>query len=805
MFVPPPAAAEQRGDDRSSRSDAFWVVLRDRADLSGAAALPSKAARGEFVYNTLTRHADRAQAGIRGLLDRRGARYESYWITNALLVSGDADLRAELRSRPEVERIEPESRPVQPPAPVLGTRARSAGSTPAEAAVEWNIARVGADRVWRETGVRGEGIVVAAIDSGAQVDHPALSASYRGRYSHGAVNHDYHFLDLESACEEGCDRGFHGTHVMGVMAGRRADGPQIGVAPQARWIAAAALSEDKRLAAAQWMIAPTDGAGENPRFDLAPDVVNNSWTSGDENYFSGVARAWIAAGIFPVFAAGNSGAGGSCSTTAWPASLADAYAVGNTTRQDEIFGDSSRGPGLNGLTKPDIAAPGTGIMSSYGPTQDYFELTGTSQAAPHVAAAVALLWSGVPELQGDVAATRRLLDASARDIDDTSCGGTTDDNNAGGEGLLDIPALIRAAPRGGTGGLTGTVAGPAGNALPDAQLVLSGPRSRTLFTDSQGAARLDRMVPGTYTYRATAFGHEDATGTVTVQQGRRVTLAVRLTEMPSATLTGRVGTAGGPDAGAAVAVTGTAASARTDASGNYRLRVPLGTHDLTVTPSHHCWLPTQDRVTVTGDQRVDLDLTPLKDLYGYTCTRPVSGYRTGTTKLDISGSTGASTEVTLPFPLPLYGRATNTVWISTNGAVGFAGPPELLANPQWPLPDYLPPFAAVYAFFSLLDVDSAAGVHLTRAADEVVVEWRNVAVLSPRTREAAGRLSVSLTMRPDGSFTLNYRDVGAGPLAAGKNALIGAENHDGTDAFAFGNLAPLVEGGLGLTIRPPAE
>ena len=66
-----------------------------------------------------------------------------------------------------------------------------------------------------------------------------------------------------------------------------------------------------------------------------------------------------------------------------------------------------RGPGIIGhelLVKPDITAPGVEIRSSvppyWQPPPYWNGLSGTSLAAPHVAGAVALLISAVPELRG---------------------------------------------------------------------------------------------------------------------------------------------------------------------------------------------------------------------------------------------------------------------------------------------------------------------------------------------------------------------------------------------------------------------
>ncbi|MEJ3747433.1 S8 family serine peptidase [Actinomycetes bacterium KLBMP 9797] len=780
----------------------FWVVLDGAADLSAARTMTGKPARGAAVHSALTTHAQRAQAGLRDLLHRRKAEFEPFWIANVIKVVGDAELRAEVARRPEVARIEPDTR-WPPPQPAPAVPGAPSGT------VEWNLERVGATRVWHELGVRGEGVVVANIDSGVRYDHPALIDSYRGRHSNGTVNHNYSWLDATGTCPSGtpCDPTGHGTHVMGIEVGRSADGAnQIGVAPGARWIAARmCCTQDELLTAGQWMLAPTDLNGANPRPDLAPDVVNNSWYSRDNPgvFFADVLDAWVAAGIFPVFAAGNNGVGGQCRTNTWPPSFPTAYAVGNTDAENQVVPDSSRGPAATGETKPDIAAPGTDVRSS-DVTEDYAERDGTSQAAPHVAGAVALLWSAAPALEGDIAATRRILDETARDIDATECGGTADDNNVAGEGLLDVYAAVGAAPRTGVGGLTGRVrrAG-SGVAVPDAAISLAGPRTKALSSGADGSYRLDRMMPGTYSYRVTAFGYREASGSLVIDQDRRTVLDLTLRPLPSAVVAGVVRSAEGPAAGTTVAIAGTPVRTRTGADGRYRLVAPLGSHELVAEPPSRCALPAGRAVTVAADVTADLDLPARTDAFGNTCTAPVVGYQAGTTRLDLAGSTGAVREIALPFPVTLYGTTFRTAWVSTNGAIGLDGPPDPITF-DWldPLPNLIPN-TALYPFSTLLDVDDAAGVYTTVTAEQVVVEWRDVMVLRPGSRAPTGRISVSVTIRPDGTATFQYRDVAAGPWPEGRNAVVGIQDATGSDAFAFASLERVVTSGLGFTIHPP--
>ena len=96
------------------------------------------------------------------------------------------------------------------------------------------------------------------------------------------------------------------------MVGSEPDGQnQIGVAPGAKWIAVKAFSDDggtdeDLIAAGEWILAPKDKDG-NPHPEMAPDVVNNSWSGGAgiDEFYRDIVKAWRAAGIFPEFSAGN--------------------------------------------------------------------------------------------------------------------------------------------------------------------------------------------------------------------------------------------------------------------------------------------------------------------------------------------------------------------------------------------------------------------------------------------------------------------------------------------------------------------
>ncbi|HOC42558.1 MAG TPA: S8 family serine peptidase [Thermoanaerobaculales bacterium] len=418
----------------------FWVVFRDRADLGPASEIRDWGERGRFVHQRLVATAEASQAEVRALLGGLGAQVRPFWIANVIEVTTDnVAVPGLLAAQPEVAAI------VAPPAvELIGNAAGTA--SPAPRAVEWNVERIRAPEVWSRYGVRGEGIVIGSIDSGVQYDHPALVEHYRGNLGGGVFDHDYSWFDPYEVCGRHssypCDPHAHGTATIGIMVGDDGGANQIGVAPGARFIVAAVnWTTPNLLAAMQWMLAPTDLNGQNPRPDLRPHVVNNSWgTAGGSDTYRSAVQAWIAAGIFPVFAAGNSGPG--CETMLAPADYPESFAVGAFDLEGNIASFSSRGPSELGPTKPDVASPGELLRTSV-PWDDYHSgMWGTSYAAPHVTGTVALMLSLNPELIGRTEQIRRHLDLSAVDVPDLSCDGDPWRNNVWGEGRLDAFAAV---------------------------------------------------------------------------------------------------------------------------------------------------------------------------------------------------------------------------------------------------------------------------------------------------------------------------------------------------------------------------
>ncbi|MDF5755584.1 S8 family serine peptidase [Spongiactinospora sp. TRM90649] len=395
---------------------AVIVLLKDQPDPRGLAGYGGAAAE-----RALRSHAERAQRDLLRLLAARRARaVEPLWILNGLAVTAGPSVLAELAARQDVGAIVPE-RVVRAPALAAGV---------AEAPPEPGVALTGAPELWR-LGPRGRGAVVAALDTGVDASHPDLASRYRGR------PHDWY--DATGRHPSGpIDVSGHGTAVMGVMVAGEHGGTAVGMAPEAVWIAARIFNERGIatsagiLRAMQWALDP-DG---DPATPDRPDVLNNSWTAsvtGCLPEFGLALRTLRAAGILPVFAAGNQGP--DPGSVRAPADDPSAFAVGAADHADRIDEASGRGPSpCTGDVAPRLVAPGVNVRTTdlYG---DYVIASGTSLAAPHVSGAVALLRGAFPGLGPGTLVTA--LEQGAAPL------GPPGPDDDGGHGRLDVAAAYR--------------------------------------------------------------------------------------------------------------------------------------------------------------------------------------------------------------------------------------------------------------------------------------------------------------------------------------------------------------------------
>src|SRR5437870_6145663 len=362
----------------------FIVVLADQADLSQAAALPTKTEKERFVYDTLWNKSQTTQGPILQWLRERRIEHRSFYIINAILVKGSREIAETLAARPDVARVEgnphiPNSLP-QPGPPLEGPLQPSEPAT-----IEPGIVYTHAPDVWA-LGFHGENIVVASADTGVRWTHNALKPHYRG-WNGVTADHNYNWHDsihdsVGNPCGNDspfpCDDYFHGSHTTGTAIGDDGAGNQIGMAPGAKWIGFRNMDQGngtpaRYIECMEWFLAPYPIGGGQGDPLKAPVITSNSWVCPPSEGCSpdtlqAAVEAQAAAGIMMVAGAGNDGP--NCSTVMYPPAIyAASYTVGALqTGTDNIASFSSRGPvtidGSNRI-KPDITAPGTNTRSSY--------------------------------------------------------------------------------------------------------------------------------------------------------------------------------------------------------------------------------------------------------------------------------------------------------------------------------------------------------------------------------------------------------------------------------------------------------
>ena len=470
---------------RAGAEAEFLVVLTAQADLSPAARMRTKLAKGEFVYRTLMKTAQETQQGIRAELELRGAEYRSFYLVNAIHVTGDRSLAFALAARADVARIDGNPLMIQAlPSPEEPQPLEFNPDWDAKAilAVEPGISYVRAPQVWG-LGYTGQGIVVGGADTGYRWTHAALQAKYRG-WNGTTASHDYNWHDSVHSgggvcganSTQPCDDNGHGTHTMGTAVGGEGAN-EVGMAPGAKWIGCRNMNQGAGtpttyLECMEWFLAPYPVGGTTAQGDpsKAPHVTVNSWgcpaSEGctTPNILLTAVSNTRAAGIVMEVSAGNSGS--ACSTITDPPSFYDpSFTTGAlNTGADTVATFSSRGPVTadgSSRIKPDIMAPGTSTRSSYRTSDtSYSSLSGTSMAGPHVAGGVALLLSAFPSLAGNVDAIESRLTSSAKPItlSATTCGSAAGavPNNVYGHGRLDMGCAIPAKVSGSTSVCSGS-------------------------------------------------------------------------------------------------------------------------------------------------------------------------------------------------------------------------------------------------------------------------------------------------------------------------------------------------------------
>ncbi len=321
---------------------------------------------------------------------------------------------------------------------------------PSDELVQNNLFDIGVETVWN-SGFRGQGIVVAIIDSGVDIDHATLKSRWRGGTNS--------WFDPVNGSKDPTDFSGHGTAVASIVLGGNENktGAFLGVAPNAQWIAAKIFSSSTNGTTAsssisaiqealQWVLDP-DGDSTT---DDYPDIVQNSWGMANTEDsctnidFNDSLDAINALGIDIVFAVGNSGP--TASSRLAPSYHADVISVGAVdtfnSSVETILSSSSRGPNLcENKLLPSLMAPGVDIVAakwslgSVSAIRNTGENTGTSFSSPHVSGALALLRSQFDSSVDHLKFRKALFD-SAKDL------GVAGDDTDFGNGLLKVDGAM---------------------------------------------------------------------------------------------------------------------------------------------------------------------------------------------------------------------------------------------------------------------------------------------------------------------------------------------------------------------------
>jgi len=392
--------------DNASSTDFIPVIVRLKptANLEN---LPtsSRSARLEALILRLQSTARSSQQPFRvWLYEKQQAGSTNsptfFWSINAFAIQATPEVIKQLTLFPSVLSISLDS---IYDAPVSITNPPS---------IEPNLTQINVQAIWAQ-GWDGFGVVVASLDTGVDATHPDLAPRWRGGTNSWFDPYNQHSTPY--------DPSGHGTGVMGIMVGGSAGGTSIGIAPGARWISAKIFNDSGKAttsaihAAFQWILDPDN----NPATPDAPNILNNSWggiVPGCNLEFQPDLQVLVAAGVLPIFAAGNLGP--TISSNASPANLPEAFSVGSVDSADLVAPFSSRGPSNCSPNSiyPNLVAPGVNINSTER-SGLYGSFSGTSVAAPHAVGVLALMLQAYPFLT--IEQQRQALLAATIDLPST--------------------------------------------------------------------------------------------------------------------------------------------------------------------------------------------------------------------------------------------------------------------------------------------------------------------------------------------------------------------------------------------------
>lgn len=229
--------------------------------------------------------------------------------------------------------------------------------------VDWSHGAIGVPDAWLRS--RGEGILVAVLDTGVDVNHSDLAGQIYGAEDHTNSN------------SGPADKQGHGCWVCGSIVARDNETGVVGIAPGAKVWSGKVLG-DGGSGQDNWI-----AAGIRRAINMDAHIISMSLgSSSPAPRIHEAIKEANAANVLVICAAGNSGPG----STEYPGAYPECVSVGAYDKAGRLAGFSSQNQHV------DVAAPGVDMISTI-PGNRYSRMSGTSMACPTVAGCAALIQS----------------------------------------------------------------------------------------------------------------------------------------------------------------------------------------------------------------------------------------------------------------------------------------------------------------------------------------------------------------------------------------------------------------------------
>ena len=463
-------AMNRCSDNEKLKVNILMLEQSDPMALQRAAnPLSTKQERRNFVVESLKRQAEASQAEVLHLLremENNGlvSDIRPLWIVNSISCMAAKTAICDLAQHSDIMTIYH----------CLPTQwIDEAEATPAPRGdgreITENLLQVNAPQAW-ELGYKGQGVLIALIDTGVNFDHADLA----GRFWDGGPEFPNHGYDFANHNNNPFDELGHGTHVAGTLCGIGTSGSQTGIAPEATIMVLKVFHNDNTGEETDW------AAAMQFAIEHEADVMNMSLgrpypSAAQRLMMRQACENTLAAGIVAGVSAGNVRQMQFLAPPPYnittPADCPPPYlqedqmvnaggtscviSVGAVNYDHTIAAFSSQGPSQwtevvaygdypytsgslaeIGLIRPDICAPGVQIKSlDYNTTDGYTLMDGTSMATPLVTGTIALMLSKKPDLSP--AQIDKILERTAVKI-------TEHKSNDFGSGFLDAYAAVQA-------------------------------------------------------------------------------------------------------------------------------------------------------------------------------------------------------------------------------------------------------------------------------------------------------------------------------------------------------------------------